>query len=120
MMPRMSGLFAASLLLVVAAACAQDSTTCKLDTGESDSVGGMVSYRAESTGDATVSMLTLATDSGLQVVANPGLPYMQTVTLATAHAQIQATGSVTNGSFTIAYSASGGPEQQQAMCSASN
>ena len=102
------------------AACAQDSSTCKLDTGESDSVGGMVTYRAEGTGDGAVSVLTAATDTGPQVVPNPGLPYMQTITLATAHAQIQATGSVTNGSITISYAASGGPEQQQAMCGASD
>lgn len=118
-MPRVSGSFAL-VFLMVAAACAQDSTTCKLDTGESDSVGGMVTYRAESTGDATVSVLTVATDNGSQVVTGPVLPYMQTITLATAHAQIQATGSVTNGSITISYTASGGPEQQQAMCNASN
>ena len=118
-MPRVSGSFAV-VFLMVAAACAQDSTTCKLDTGESDSVGGMVTYRADTTGDATISLLTLATDSGSQVVTNPLPPYMQTITLATAHAQIQVTGSVTNGSITISYTASGGPEQQQAMCSASN
>ena len=117
-MPRVSGSFAVVFLMV--AACAQDSTTCKLDTGESDSVGGMVTYRAESTGNATISVLTVATDSGSQVVANPVLPYMQTITLTMAHAQIQATGSVTNGSITISYTASGGPEQQQAMCSASD
>jgi len=119
-MPRIHGRLAVLLLVAMAAACGEDSTSCNLDTGESDAVGGTVTYRAEKTGDATVSVLILGADSGAQVVANPVLPFMQTLTLATAHARIQATGSVTNGSITISFIATGGPEQQQAMCSASN
>ena len=117
-MPRIHG--SCVVLLLLAVACGDDSTSCNLDTAESGDIGGTVTYRAEKTGDGVVSSLTYATDTGPQLVPSPILPYMQTVTLTSAHARLQATGSVTNGSITISYSASGGPEQQQAMCSASN
>ena len=87
-----------------------NNTPCNLDTGASDIAGNLaVHYEASATGNGTLASVTYATDDGNQVVVNPGLPWEVDVTLATAHARLQAVGSVSSGSILVQYQADGGP-----------
>jgi hypothetical protein len=120
----LGGAIAITTAVFTLGACSDDSgsTPCNLDTGASSISGDLtVHYEASTTGDGTLSSITYATDAANVVVTNPALPWNIDITLATAHARLQATGGVSSGSIEIQYSADGGPgnvEQGQNSCSA--
>lgn len=108
------------------AACSDDGggnqpLTCGLDTGNSEISGALtVGYSATLSGAGTVTSITYTTDAGPTTVENPAMPFQANVTLATLPARIQASGSVTTGTITVQYNATGAParaEQDQASCS---
>jgi hypothetical protein len=120
-------LCAAALTL---SACGDDSSgsdntlPCGLDTGNSAIVNNLsVGYSATLSGAGTVSSITYTTDAGDEVVNNPTLPFQANVTLATLPARIRAEGSVTTGTLTIGYTATGSPnrlEQDSQTCEQNN
>ena len=119
-------LFAAVFTL---SACGDDNggngpLTCGLDTGNSDIAGSItVGYTASLTGAGSVTSITYTDNSGDVVVDNPTLPFQATVTLASLPARIRASGSVTTGTITVGYNATGAPdrlEQDTQTCSQSD
>ena len=123
------GGLATCALAFALSACSDDdngggSLTCGLDTGNSEINGTLsVAYSATLEGAGTVTSITYTTDTGPTTVNNPSMPFQANVTLATLPARIQASGSVTTGTITVQYSATGAPdraEQDQASCSQTN
>ncbi len=105
--------------LFMTAACSSDSSggsgsACAVDTGPSNTSGNIsVTYTATVLGDGKITQLMYATDGGMQTVNNPTLPYaLGPLVLTTAHAQISATGSATNGSVTVSFAVTGGATEQ--------
>jgi len=74
-----------------------------------------VMYSASVTGDGQISSLTYAGPSGPVMVSNPALPYSITTTVPLpTQATMTASATYTNGTITIAYSASvGGSDDEQ-------
>ncbi len=100
------------------------SLTCGLDTGNS-AISNQISvgYSASLTGGGTVTSITYTDNSGDVVVNNPSLPFQANVTLTSAPARIRASGSVTTGTLTIGYVATGSPdrnEQDSVTCEQTN
>ena len=123
----LTGALALCAAVLTVSACGDDDnngggTACTLDTGASDISGNLaVHYEAAATGNGTLNSITYATETGNQVVVNPDLPWEVDVTLATAHARLQALGSVTSGSIQVQFQADGGEgnvEQEENSCSA--
>src|SRR5664279_4416009 len=79
---------------------------CTLDTGTSTISGSLtVTYQVTvQDGTATVASLTYNAESGPVTVTNPTLPFQENLTLATATAHLQLTGTVTNGVLVAQYS----------------
>jgi hypothetical protein len=68
---------------------------------------------------ATIASITYTAESGPVTVNNPTLPFQQNLTLLTAPAQLQLTGTVTDGTLTAEYSAVGSPnraDSKQVSC----
>jgi hypothetical protein len=112
---------AIAALLGVAAGCGSSGTgpggrtACNpaLSIGPTEFTEGSgtinVQYQATQTGDGTISSLTYAGPSGNVVVSNPTLPFSVTTTVPLpSQASFSASGFYTNGTVTIAYSASVG------------
>ena len=123
----LGGALALCAAVLTVSACSDDDngsggTACTMDTGASDISGSLaVHYEASATGTGTLASITYATDAGNQVVVNPDLPWEVDVTLVTAHARVQAIGSVSSGSIEIQFQADGGEgnvEQEENTCSA--
>ncbi len=94
---------------------------CTLDTGMSTISGSItVTYLVTLSGSsATIASITYAAEGGPVTVTNPTLPFQQNLTLLTAPAQLQLTGTVTDGTLTAEYSAVGSPnrsESKQVTC----
>lgn len=100
-------------------ACGDDNggnspLTCGLDTGNSSITNAIsVGYTATLSGAGSVTSITYTDNSGDVVVDNPTLPFQANVTLTTLAARIRATGSVTTGTITISYNATGAPARQE-------
>jgi hypothetical protein len=105
--------------LFMTAACSSDTSggggsACAVDTGPSTISGNIsVTYTASVLGDGAITQLKYATDGGMTTINNPALPFtLGPLALTTAHAQISATGSATNGSVTVAFGVTGGGTEQ--------
>jgi hypothetical protein len=114
----------------ILSACGDDSNggdgplQCGLDTGNSAIFNNItVGYSATLSGAGTVTSITYTDNGGDVVVDNPTLPFQANVTLATLPARIRASGSVTTGTITIGYTATGSPdrlEQDSQTCEQTN
>lgn len=127
--PRFRGSRASVVLILAAALMGADgceegaglsSENCDMDTGESSLLGTMtVQYFATSTGDASMSSLTYATDAGSRRITDPSLPFAITVPLTTARARMRAKGSSRTGTLSISFGLSdliGPREQLRSFC----
>jgi hypothetical protein len=83
-----------------------------------------VQYNATQTGDGTISSLTYIGPSGPVMVQNPSFPFSVSTTIPLpSQAQMSATGFFSNGTVTIAYSASvggGDVESANQTCGGNN
>lgn len=125
-----SGALALCAAAFVLSACGDDSSgggdtlPCGLDTGNSAIFNNItVGYTATLSGAGTVESITYTDNSGDVVVTNPTMPFQANVTLSTLPARIRASGSVTTGTLTIGYTATGSPnrlEQDSQTCEQTN
>lgn len=98
-----------SLLLALAACGGDDDNggggdnTCSLAAGPG-TISGNATYTASVTGNGAISQIRLQTEAGVVVDNNPELPFSRVEPLTTRPALIEATGTVSSGSITIAFS----------------
>lgn len=87
--------------------CKKDKEkTCNLSTAQTAPVDMTISFKAEQTGDGAISSLTYGTGSTNITVASPNLPWnIKANALAGENVSISATGTTTNGSLTVSFSA---------------
>ncbi len=87
-----------------------DSTkTCNLSTSVSAPAAMQIVYTASHTGDGSISTLTYTDRDGSKTISNPSLPWTQSITATEGmNVSISATGTVSDGSLTVALGGSGG------------
>ena len=79
--------------------------TCYLSCdAKKASVGMTIIYTATQTGDGTMATLSYVTSTGTVTIANPKLPWADTVFVpANTSVTLSATGTTTNGSLQVTY-----------------
>ena len=110
--------------IIGSTACKKDEEiTCNLSKTGSASEDMSIEFKAEGTGDGTISTLTYKVGSTTKTVSNPSLPWSVTVSASGGDAvSITASGTTKDGSITVSYDGigSGSEIKGSDICSHSN
>jgi len=112
------------LIMITYTACKKDEEiTCNLSKSGTAPVDMMIQFKAEQTGDGTISTLTYTVGSSGETISNPTLPWSVTVNASSGEAiSITASGTTKDGSVSVSYDgqASGSEIKGIDNCSHSN
>jgi len=110
--------------IIGSTACKKDEEiTCNLSKIGSASEDMSIEFKAEGTGDGTISTLTYKVGSTTKTVSNPSLPWSVTVSASAGDAiSITASGTTKDGSITVSYDGIGSGSEIKGSddCSHSN